>query len=445
MANSRKSKSSFEERVACALFPVVPPNRSILLGLSGGMDSVVLLHLLHSIAPRFDWRLSAAHVHHGISPNADAWADFCFGLCAKYGIKLNVERVDIKPLSAMGVEAAARQLRRAALDRLAVDFIALAHHRDDQVETLLLQLLRGAGVRGASAMPSNMPRANAPALLRPLLDVDRAELQEYARQHELSWIEDESNADERYPRNFLRHRILPVLEQRFPMYRATLARSAGHFAEAGELLDEIAREDAQTAVCGDYLSLFALGKLSAARAKNLLRHFLVMRRAPLPDTSRLKEMLRQLREARQDAQTKITWEGWELRRYRDGIYVHRVQSRIPDFELHWHGEDVVELPAPCGALHFETAVGAGLSLEKLRRSGVAIRMRRGGESIQTHVTGSHHTLKNIFQEYGIPPWQRNIIPLLFCGNELACVPGVTVSANFLAERNESGVLVSWQH
>ncbi len=445
MANSRKSKSSLVERIAAALRLLVPPDSLIVLGLSGGMDSVVLLHLLHSIAPRYQWRLSALHVHHGISPNADAWADFCSVLCAKYGIELHVERVDIKPLSAMGVEAAARQLRRAALDRLAVDFIALAHHRDDQVETLLLQLLRGAGVRGASAMPAHMPRANAPALLRPLLDVERVELQEYACQHELSWVEDESNTDEHYPRNFLRHRVLPVIEQRFPVYRATLARSASHFAEASELLDEIAHEDAHTAVSGDYLSLLALDKLSAARAKNLLRHFLVTRRAPLPDTSRLKEMLRQLREARQGAQIKITWEGWELRRYRDGVYVLPAPLQIPDFELHWHGEDVVELPAPCGILHFEPAVGAGLSLEKLRQSGVLIRRRRGGETIQTHSTGPHHTLKNIFQEYAIPPWTRNVTPLLFCGGELACVPGVTGSANFLAGQNEQGVLVSWQH
>src|SRR5512146_476912 len=214
MASSRKS--NLADTVAARLAPLLPKRSHILIGLSGGMDSVVLLHLLHSLAPRFDWRLSALHVHHGISPNAGDWADFCAGLCAQYDIPLQIEHVDIAPLrNEHGIEAAARKLRHAAFARHSCDFVALAHHADDQAETLLLQLLRGAGIRGAAAMPV-LSKAEGPVLsrvegplfkpaaahalatVRPLLDIPRNALLEYALQHALRWVEDESNADDRY-------------------------------------------------------------------------------------------------------------------------------------------------------------------------------------------------------------------------------------------------------
>ena len=274
MENSRKSsckgnpplqkggRGDLLKHVAHLLSPVVPAGSSILLGLSGGVDSVVLLHLLQQLSPRHSWRFSALHVHHGISPQADAWAAFCADLCARHDVPLQVEHVDITPLRELGIEAAARKLRHAALAGQRADFVALAHHQDDQAETMLLQLLRGAGVRGASAMtfvkrasqhtPSPLTGEGGgegdaypgTVLLRPLLDIPRSALLDYAQQHALQWVEDESNADDAYPRNFLRHRVLTLLEQRFPAYRETLSRSARHFAEASELLDQLAQQDA---------------------------------------------------------------------------------------------------------------------------------------------------------------------------------------------------------
>jgi tRNA(Ile)-lysidine synthase len=251
MANSRKSNSAnFTDRVAAQIAPLLPAHSSILIGLSGGVDSVVLLHVLHTLAEGFCWKLSAVHVHHGISPHADAWAAFCADLCTTHHIPLLIEKVDITPLRAQGIEAAARQLRHAAFASQPCDFVALAHHADDQAETLLLQLLRGAGVRGASSMPiiSAMPVISEPTGLprriRPFLHFSRQEILDYAEAHELQWIEDESNADDNYPRNFLRHRVLPLLGKKFPAYRDTLARSAQHFAEASGLLDELAQLDA---------------------------------------------------------------------------------------------------------------------------------------------------------------------------------------------------------
>lgn len=443
MANSRKSISDLSGRVADALTPVVPRGSSLLVGLSGGLDSVVLLHVLAQLSPLFSWRLGALHVHHGISPHADAWAEFCAEVCAGHAVPLQVERVDITPLRHMGIEAAARQLRHAALARQPVDFIALAHHRDDQAETLLLQLLRGAGVRGGSAMPLLKARADAPSLLRPLLDFERGELERYAREQGLRWVEDESNADVSYPRNFLRHRVLPLLEQGFPAYRETLARSARHFAEAAELLDELAAQDAAAAMQGDRLSVAALRQLGVARGKNLLRHFLAERGAPIPDHTRLAEMLRQLCEARADAQLRITWQGWQLRCFRAHAYV--LPQTLPpcEFVLDWQGEAELFLPASHGVLRFEAVTGQGISQAKLQQGRVQVRSRHGDVSIQPAATRPHRSLRNLLQEQEVPPWKRELLPLLYCGDELVSVPGVAVSAGYQTQAGEPGILLSW--
>ncbi len=449
MVNSRKLKSeslkfSLKERVTGTLFSVVPPGGSLLLGLSGGVDSVVLLHLLAQISPQFSWCVSALHVHHGISPLADSWADFCTGLCAQYSIPLQVEYVDIKPLRSMGTEAAARQLRHAALASQPVDFIALAHHRDDQAETLLLQLLRGAGVRGASAMPVLKSRHQQPTLLRPLLDVERSELEIYAQQNGLQWVEDDSNADVSYPRNFLRHQVLPVLAQRFPAYRSTLARSARHFAEAAELLDELAAQDANDAIEDERLRVAILRGLSHARGKNLLRYFLLKRGAPIPDATRLDEMLRQLCEAGEGAKIQISWQNWQLRCYREQAYVMPVLLPAAEFAIVWQGEVELALPASHGVLHFERVQGRGLSLAKLQSSIVVVRPRQASASIQLDNARPRQSLRNLLPQQSVPPWQRELLPLLYCGDELVCVPGVASAAVYVALANEEGVLVSWQ-
>lgn len=450
MENSRKSSCDLAGRVADALAPMLPPAGSIqppstiLLGLSGGVDSVVLLHLLLQLAPRYSWRLSALHVHHGISPHADAWAAFCADLCARYEIPLQVEQVDIAPLREHGIEAAARKLRHAALDRQPVDFIALAHHQDDQAETLLLQLLRGAGLRGASAMPLIRQRSGHPTQLRPLLNVARSELLAYAQQHALQWVEDESNADDVYPRNFLRHRVLPLLEQRFPAYRETLARSTRHFAEASELLDQLALQDAQGALNDGSLEVVRLQELSHSRAKNLLRYFLHSLGAPMPQAVQLDDMLQQLCGARQGAAVQLVFGDWQLRRYQGKAYAFPALPE-PDAEFcaQWRGEVVLELPELGGTLYFEPVIGYGLSLEKLQQAVVSVRLRRGAERIRIDDKRPTRTLKNLLQEQGIPPWQRDTLPLLYCGETLAAIPGVGVECAYQAEPEEAGVVLRW--
>ena len=416
------------------------------------MDSVVLLHLLHTLASRFNWQLSALHVHHGISPNADVWADFCSGICAQHGIPLHIERVDISGLrDEHGIEAAARKLRHAAFASLSCDVVALAHHADDQAETLLLQLLRGAGVKGVAAMPVlshvegpllKPSTSHTHATLRPLLDIPRGQLLEYAQQHALSWVEDESNADDRYPRNFLRHRLLPLLEQRFPAYRDTLTRGARHFAEASELLDELAQQDAQGAEGATTLELSVLRQLSNSRAKNLLRYWLHKQGAPMPQNVQLDEILKQLLDAREDAAMSVDFGCLEVKRYQDKAYVMRDLGAFDqNLILPWHGESDLEWPALNSRLIFTQTQGKGISLARLQSAPVTLRLRNGGETLRPHATAATRSLKNLLQEHRVPPWQRERLPLLYCGDELVSVVGVAIAAGFHASDSEPGLVV----
>lgn len=441
MVNSRKSNSvNLLERVATLTSPLIPAGRSILIGLSGGVDSVVLLHLLHQLAPRYAWQLSALHVHHGISPNADSWADFCAKLCATLLIPLQIDQVDIAPLRTLGIEAAARNLRHAAFAKQACDFVALAHHADDQVETLLLQLLRGAGVRGASAMP--VLRAATPDVVRPLLQNSRQEIVSYAVAHNLAWIEDESNEDEYYPRNFLRQRLLPLLGEKFPAYRDTLTRSAQNFAEANSLLDELAQQDAMRAITDGTLDVAIMQAFSPPRAKNLLRYFLHQCGAPMPHFVQLDDMLLQLGGARADAALCVNFgDGdWQLRRYQGRGYVMRTLGVMDDkFKLGWQGEEKLAWPLLNASLMFQPCVSAGVSVAKLQRANVTLRLRQGGESLRPAANAATRSLKNLLQEHAVLPWQRERWPLLFCGDELVCVPGVGIATAYQAAAGEAGI------
>lgn len=437
MASTRKS--NLLESVAARLAPHLPPHSSILIGLSGGMDSVVLLHVLHTLAPRFQWQLCALHVNHGISPHADAWANFCAAFCQSYSIPLQTKHVDIKPLRGeQGLEAAARKLRYAAFAAQACDFVALAHHADDQAETVLLQLLRGAGVKGAAAMPLRNTK-----ILRPLLDSTRAELNLYAEQHALTWMDDESNTDISYPRNYLRHQVMPVLEARFPHYRKSLARSAQHFAESEQLLQELARQDGGAALTEGVLEVSCLCSLLAARAKNLLRYFLHLQGAPMPQVAQIEDMLRQLCDARLDAQLLVSYAGWQLRRFQGRVYVSQALS---DFDagmnIAWDGTSALDWSPLANHVSIRQAQGQGISMDMIKRGALSFRLRTGGESLRPHPNACKRSLKHLFQELSIPPWQRARLPLLYCGEDLVCVVGVAIHADYQAKKDEVGVVVS---
>ncbi len=290
----------------------IAPGEALFIGLSGGCDSVVLLHLLCQAG--LAGRLSAIHVNHGLSANADTWADFCTTYCQSLGVSLICCSVTVDRNTGQGLEAAARQARYAAFAQTlpAGASLLLAQHRGDQAETVLFNLLRGAGVAGAAAMRDERGLGTG-RLLRPLLDVSRAEIEAYAQQHELNWIEDESNVDIRFTRNLLRHEVLTVINQYFPHAESALARAAANFAEASDLLDDLAAQDWLHVADGEMARLLELRSLSLSRLKNLLRWRLRQLAWQAPAAARLDEFCRQLMTAAPDRHPELILPAGKMR------------------------------------------------------------------------------------------------------------------------------------
>ncbi|HYH43041.1 MAG TPA: tRNA lysidine(34) synthetase TilS, partial [Burkholderiales bacterium] len=412
--------------VAARMKPVVQPGERVLVGLSGGIDSVVLLDILARLETRLGVKLWALHVDHGLNPKSREWARFCRALCRSRGVPLRVVRVKLE--RANSVERAAREARYAALRATRAQLIALAHNQDDQAETVLLQLLRGAGVKGLSAMPfarreAGAAGARSPSIVRPLLDVPRSEIESYAKRRKLEWVEDDSNSDARYTRNWVRHEVLPGIEARVPAYREVLSRTARNLADAAALLDDLAGLDAARALRGDALSVDELCALTPARGRNLLRFLMAERGLRMPYADRLDEALRQATRARRDARLSVNLGECELRRHRDLIYLVPARAAGPAGDaVTWHGEREIALPSAGGVLTMVRGHGKGISAARLDGAPVTIRTRQGGERLQTQAKGPRRTVKNLLQEAGIPPWQRERLPFIYCGEALACVP-----------------------
>jgi tRNA(Ile)-lysidine synthase len=410
------------------------------------MDSVALLSVLAGLAPGMAFSLRAVHVNHGISPNAERWAAFCAELCSRAEVPLHVEAVDIGPYRDLGLEGAARAARYEVFSRIDADFLILAQHRDDQAETLLLRLLRGAGPRGLASMASLRSLAGTRArLMRPLLDVPRTEIEAYARSQGLEWVEDESNADTVRQRNFLRHEVLPALEEQFPAAREAIARAAAHLGEARELLDAMAQADLERCRDGKTVDVAALQAFSEARAKNALRYWFDTQGIEPLSAARLAELLRQLKDSRADAQASLASGKWEFHRYRDRLYVQPAAPALhPEFSEVWNGENALPLLALGGVLKFKPEEGRGLSVERLRAGRVTVRLRRGGERLQLDHRRPRRTLKNLFQERGVPPWHRDRLPLVYCDEALVSVPGIGDACEFQAQPGEAGLIVTWE-
>ena len=373
------------------------------VALSGGVDSVTLLFILKALLP-----VRALHVHHGLSPQADAWARFCRTLCRAWKVPLTVRRVRVAR-AGKGLEAAARAARYEAFGKCREEWIFLAHHRDDQAETVLMNLLRGTGLAGARGMPAE-GRLGAKRLARPLLGLPREAILAYARKQGLAWVEDESNDDETLTRNFVRRRLGPLIETRFPRWRESLARAARHFSAA------------------------------QADAGALMREFLASRGMRAPSEAKLVEMLRQLTAG--GARTRIEHDGTTLRLYRSRILMDRSRAAPAPFAcVTWQGERRLALPALGGELRFRAARGKGIDA---RHRPLQVRLRSGGERFQPDARRPRRTLKNLYQEAGVPPWERERLPLLYSGEQLVWVPGVGVDAAYQAPPDGSGVLPQWR-
>lgn len=430
-------------RVAGSWRQLPSPSRHVRVGLSGGLDSTVLLHLLASLRQTLPLQLSAAHVQHGLVAGSAAWADDCRRLCDTLGVPLVVCPVQVDRRHPGGLEAAARDARRAALAALDDEVLTLAHHRDDQAETVLFRAIRGAGVRGAGGMRPIDARGPGPLVWRPLLDVPRSALLAYARAHGLAWVDDPSNADSGFSRNFLHNEVLPLVESRFPGAAAGLARVGRLCGEAADMLDELAALDLATLRLPGrrHLGREAALRLSSARLRNLLRFLLLEAGEAMPDEDRLREIERQLCSPAAAEGLCLPVGKSSLCAYRDAWWLAPARQEAAPVSLAWRLEPGV--PWAGGVVGWRETMGEGLAAAALAGGVCELRRRAGGERMRLHAGGPSRSLKNLLQEAGVPPWLRGDLPLLWVDGRLAWIAGVGVAAEFCCRPGESGVMPDW--
>ncbi len=393
-----------------------------VVALSGGLDSTVLLHALAAMESRP--RLCALHVHHGLQARAEQWLQHCESLCGELAISFSALRVSVN--AGAGPEAAAREARYQAFSEFldSGDLLLQGHHLDDQVETLFLRLLRGTGMDGMQGIPEHRPLAAA-ELLRPLLSLPRSALESYAEENHLRWVEDPSNADERFDRNYLRQRVLPLIAERWPAYRQTVgrfSRLAGQF-HSGRVRDysdaiSLGNESANTK-----LELIPLRAMAEPDRKVTIRHWLSgfgLR----PSEAQLEAIQRDVVFSAQDAEPLFELDGMQLRRFRERLYITELADFNADFEQSWDFKQPLVIPG-AGCLRAETCEQGGLFADK-----VVVRLRQGGERCQPAGRAHSRSLKKLLQEYHIAPWRRDRLPLLYVRDELAAVADVWICEGF---------------
>ncbi|MEG5899311.1 tRNA lysidine(34) synthetase TilS [Enterobacter bugandensis] len=419
-----------------AIAQAVSPYRQLLVGFSGGLDSTVLLHRLKLWRDRDPGvQLRAIHIHHGLSRHAEEWVAHCEALCEAWAIPLIVERVTLAD-EGLGIEAQARKARYTAFAGVLLPGEALvtAQHLDDQCETFLLALKRGSGPAGLSAMPARSDFAGT-QLLRPLIGETRASLEAWAREHQLSWIEDESNRDDSYDRNFLRLRVLPLLSERWPHFADATARSAMLCAEQESLLDELLSEELSDLISEDgALAIAPLEAISPARRAALLRRWLATHHAAMPSRAMLSRIWDEVAQAREDASPCVHLSGYEVRRYKGKLWWVKYSPSLTDVVLHWTSPEApLILPRDTGSVSLMPTGHV-----RLPKPGepVSVRFKAGG---LLHIVGRNggRKLKKIWQEYNVPPWLRDTTPLLFYGETLIAAAGVFITQEGWTEEGAS--------
>ncbi|MXP66896.1 tRNA lysidine(34) synthetase TilS [Pantoea sp. Nvir] len=426
------------------LTSLLPTDAALVVALSGGLDSTVLLHQL------VRWRqmhpqtcLRALHVHHGLSPNADSWAAYCLALCKEWQLCCEVLHVVVDSHRKEGIEGAARNVRYRALTAAMqpYEILLTAQHLDDQCETLILALKRGSGVTGLAAMPVRLVRGGY-QLLRPLLSHSRKQLEFYARQHHLRWIEDESNQEIRYDRSFLRQHLLPKLMERWPHFARACSRSAELCGEQEQLLNELLAEQlAELTNANGSLNFTPLLQMSEARANALLRRWIAQQNAPMPSRAALTCLRREVMLSCDEAQPRLRFGHAEARRYRGMLYWIPVHASLRDQQLLWDCyDDLLQLPQGLGVLHAKNTCSELRQPEPNEQ--ISIRFYAQG---YFHILGraGGRKLKKLWQELAVPPWERERIPLIFYNQTLICAPGLFITRQGAAV-DENGWQVIWQ-
>jgi tRNA(Ile)-lysidine synthase len=401
----------------------------LCVAYSGGADSTALLAALAALPRRSGWRIRALHVNHQLQADAGNWANTALAIAAALGVPARVLTVHVET-AGRSIEAAAREARYAALgDALeAGEFLLTAHHQEDQAETLLLQLLRGAGVAGLAAMPARARFARG-WMLRPLLDVGRDELRQFVTTRGVVWVDDPSNTDPRFDRSFLRRRIMPLLLERWPATAMTLHRSAAHLAEAQQLLDTMADKVLDRAAVGAAVQVVTLRALTLPERSNLLRRWLRCRGLPAPDQRQLRELTTAILSARPDAKPVVRWPGAEVHRHDGLLHAMSPLSPQPDAASWvWPRRRTLVIPG-AGMLKLVSDPHGNLCLGRLPQR-LELRFRSGGERLA--MAGGHKPLKDLLREQGLPPWQRERLPLIYAAAELVAVANLWVAPAYLS-------------
>lgn len=418
----------------------------LAVAYSGGLDSSVLLHLACLYAKQFQVPLYAYHVNHGLSPNATRWEQHCAQTCARLEIPFRSKNVKVEN-QGQGIEAVARNLRYQALGELChldnVNLILLAHHLDDQAETMLMQLFRGTGLRGLAGMDEynfapKLLGLTKVAVARPLLHEAKRTLVDYAINSKLTNIEDESNLSTLFTRNVVRHQLMPIVEELFPNFSERLLRTSQHVREAQKLLDEVAGNDLENCGENNVLDLVKMAQLSVDRVNNLFRHWLVMNLVQLPSTAKIAEIQAQLWHARDDARVEIRHADYSICRYDRKIYLidHRhINTQDGDLYYTWRGESEKYFPSLKGSLIFKESK-TGVSSAFLKQAEMVIRHRQKGARLRLAKNRPSRDLKSHFQTAKIPFWQRENLPYIYINGQLFFVGLLGLDASFI-ETDES--------
>jgi tRNA(Ile)-lysidine synthase len=414
------------------LIELAGPKPRVALAFSGGIDSTVLAHLLVKHRRKLH-SLRLIHVDHGLQSASGDWNRHCERLARAWRVPFTSLKASIDRRNGESPEAAARDARYELIARAMEpgEVLVTAQHRDDQAETLLLQLLRGAGVAGLAAMPAFAPFASG-FIARPLLTVPRAEIEAEARNAKLRWIDDPSNANTRFSRNFLRHRLMPLIREHWPGADKALARTATHMAEAAALLNETAAQDLAGLADGDGLSVSALRALPVARRRNALRSFIANRGIEMPDVSRLKEMSGPLLAARADAQPEVAWADARIVRRAGRLELRKSREHAREFAAKsWRWQDDRRLVLEGGVLALIDDPAGPIDLALLPEL-LELRARSGGERLRPGARARTRTLKSLLQNAKVPVDERADIPLLFAAKRLIAVGDRWIDASVAA-------------
>lgn len=438
------SIEAFEAALAAAVAAGAP--RRFLVALSGGLDSTVALHAL--IESGAVGSVRAIHVDHGLHPDSSSWRDHCRACCAALDVPFADATASIAATPGRSPEEAAREARYACLrhELGADETLVTGHHADDQLETVLLQLLRGAGPAGLAAMPG-LASFGRGHLCRPLLGFRRAELAAWADSRGLSWLEDPSNREAGYDRNYLRHEVLPALRRRWPSAARSAVRSARHCAEALDLMEALADADLAPLLSRGRLDVGGVAALAPSRQRNLLRRWLVLRGITVPDARRMDSILRDVMGARADARPEVRWDAGAVRRYRDRLYALDADSLAvlerPGGKLSWDPGQPLSLGPGLGRLRLIPAEGPGLSVKSLEAGPLEVRFRAGGETLKPAGRACTRPLKKLLQEAGVPPWWRDRVPIIYLGHRLLCVADLWIDQEAYSE-GPGAWRVSWE-